>query len=328
VLFVLNALSAFPPQHSLFDQYQVVLTAWLFLALVEALGRLRARGRRLALVAAAAATVIVEGFVIAHVFVPLLASRNPSLPSVEAAVAHIPPHSVVWTQSWIGPWAYRFPVMGTDTGVTTGLLLDPVSSLWRQGQAHGDHLVAIVVGTPTNNYLSAVLMSAWAAGYRLHYRRGNIVVLVGRRPFVNPPPATTATGQQVEGPRWTFLLWTKATALGPVDWTTGAYRVGEGSPRGALPPFTVWLSSGLWTITLTYHDVRSEPSTDLGTFWVEAGGMHRVSLRGNVSAATVALAVRQGEKVRIGITTTGRQAFWVDTVTFDQTDAESPTVTP
>jgi uncharacterized membrane protein len=318
VLLVLNALSAFPPQHSLFDQYQVVLTGWLFLALVEALGRFRARVRRLALVAAAGATVIVEGFVIAHVFVPLLASRNPALPLVKAAVAHVPPHSAVWTESWIGPWAYRFPVMGTDTDVTTGLLLDPVSSLWRQGQAHGDHFLALVLGTPTNNYLGAVLTTAWAVGYRLHYRAGNIVVLVGRRPFANPPPATTPVGQQVEAPVWTLPLWTKAIRLGPVDWATGAYRVGRGPPGAVMPPFSVWLSAGLWRITLTYRAGEVGQLAPLGTFWVEGGKLHRVSLRGGQSSATVALVVRQGETVRIGLTTSGLRVFWADAITFDR----------
>jgi hypothetical protein len=318
VLFVLNGLSAFPPQHSLFDQYQLVLTGWLFLALVEALGRFRARARRLALVAAAGATVIVEGFVMAHVFVPLLASRNPSLPLVKAAVAHIPPHSAVWTESWIGPWVYRFPVMGTDTDVTTGLLLDPVSSLWRQGQAHGDHLLALVLGTPTNNYLGAVLTTAWAAGYRLHYRAGNIVVLVGRRPFANPLAATTPVGQQVETPVWTLPLWTKALLLGPVDWATGAYRVGLGPPRAVMPPFSVWLAPGLWRITLTYRAEDVGALTPLGTFWVEGRGMHRVILRGGQSSATVDLAVRQGESVRIGLTTTGVGVFWADAITVDR----------
>ena len=234
----------------------------------------------------------------------------PSLPHVEAAVAHVPAHSVVWTESWLGPWAYRFPVMGTDTSVLQGLLLDPLPSLWMEGRAHGDSGTALLVQTPTSNFFADVLAEAYRAGYRTTYRSGDAVVVAGTQHFRVATPFTTPVGQEPLGLPWEIPLWTKTTRLGMVDWKTGALGVPLRAGR-ILLPFAIWLKPGRYVLALGVSSPSAARGIDLGRFAVQGAVEGEAPIVGGSSSIQLPVDIMRPTALRVVVTSTGRLPFAV-----------------
>lgn len=244
-LFGLNAISLLVQQHIMASQYQVLLTAWLFLALIEALTRWPVWRRRL-LPAVALATSAFEVVLAWLVVVPIFVLPAGPMAATRAALATLPRSTVVWTQYHLGTLAYARPVFGQDKpAVPGGPLLDGLPTLW----AEAPHApTALVVATPTSPYLGAVLDRAEAAGYHVTFHRGPVVVLQGTRHFVPPTFAPhSQTGWQPATP-WTDPAWTLRAPGTHVDWVTGA--VSRPHFGTLLGPAAIWVP-GQIRVTLT-----------------------------------------------------------------------------
>nr|WP_275107401.1 DUF2079 domain-containing protein [Sulfobacillus harzensis] len=244
-LVALNALSAFPAQQQINDQYQVILAGWAFLALGEALARFRAQQPRL-LFGVAVATVMIEALFVGSVILPELAATNRTLPAVEAAVQHIPRHAVVWTQNRLGPWAYRFRVLGIAREQAPHQFIDPLPLLWREADRGGVRPTAILAERPVTPYMADIIAESLRAGYRVTEHQGGVFVVQGMRHFGASRPSAVGNGWQPRSSVWEIPAWTQQTMLGHVDWPDLAVVVPPHARGVVFPGFPVVLRPGTY----------------------------------------------------------------------------------
>jgi hypothetical protein len=262
-LFALNAAAVFAPQQMVTGQYQLLLTAWLFLALVEALSRWPAR-RRVLLLAVADAILIFEAVLVTFVVSTAVVPQGP-VAAARAAVATVPARAIAWTQNRLGPLLYGRPVFGVDRSAGADrALIDALPVLWAEAPHAPTALVATLPMTPL---FGAVMARAERAGYRMTFHQGSAVVPTGQRHFGVPHPATTiADGYQPRG-AWTEPAWAVRGPGTQVDWATGA--VSRSTTGPLLGPLQVW-ATGPVRLTITFTGAATGSPGTLGWQTVSA----------------------------------------------------------
>ncbi len=314
-LFGLNAISSFSAQHQVNDQYQVLLAGWLFLALIEALTRWPHR-RRILLGAIAVTTMVFEGLMVSLYILPLFAPTVGRVAAVERATRHIAPTSIVWTQSRLGPIAYRFRVMGMDWGAVDGL-----PAVWREGAARGLDRTALLGERPTTPYFAVILHRALAAGYRVTYHAGGLFVVTGTRHFP-VPSRTTGLGWQPASASWTMAAWTQASAVGRVNWATHTVAALLHHAGTLVGPVFVVLNPGTYRLSLAVQTPAPVPSrTILGRF---SAGHTGQMIRVGATQVTLRITVARRVLVNLAVTTTGADPFQIHSIRVARLPAVHP----
>lgn len=258
-LFALNAASAFAPQHAVTDQYQVLLTAWLVLATLEALSRCGPRWRRRLLLAVSSATAVGEALLVLTVVVPVVLGPAGPTAAVQAAFASVPASAVVWTSNTLGSLAFARTTWGQDVAPTpTGRLVDPLRTLWRE-DPHGE--TALVDRPPTSLLMAATMAAAERAGYRVTFHRDGVVVVRGRAHFAVPQAARVLYAWQPVGSA-TIPAWTRRAAHTTVDWSTGTLQRATSGPL--LTPTPLWARQ---TVRLTLQWAHRVAPTGIRLDW-------------------------------------------------------------
>jgi uncharacterized membrane protein len=312
--WVFNGASTFPAQHSFSNQYQVMLSGWLALALIEALGRWRRQGRRLVF-AVFLSTLFFELILCKVVIAPLLALPVQSPAQVEGLLASVPTTDVLWTQQFIGVYAYRFPNFGIDREPAPGVMLDGLPVLWQE--AAPSAATAIVARRPTTPYMAQVIEWALQHGYRVTVHHGLLFAVEGTAHFPFSPPASYGLGYEpLCNKPWTLPLG--ALTVRGVDWATLAAYVPRVGRIQVLPPLPLVLPPGRYRFDVEVHAVGSlPPRTIVGHLWWNVPNRGAVALEAEGdTVATVCVA--RAPTVTIGITSTGVEAWWAESVSIER----------
>ena len=247
----LNALSGLPGQHNLVDQYSVMLAAWLYLAVVETLARLRPTFRRSAILGLVLASLTIGTVSAATITAGVMALGPAPISAVRAVVAAIPSGSVVYTTSALGPWAADRRVFGTDSLVTPHVMLDPIAVVWRVGQQDGERATALLAQVPVNPYFGYLMAEALASGYQARAVEDGVVLLTGGTHFAVPNPQETVVGLEPLGTTWSEPWWSQSSNLTAVRWSTDAVRLGPTGRRRIAATLSLWMAAGRYDVTFS-----------------------------------------------------------------------------
>ncbi len=306
-LLALNGLSMFAAQQAVNDQYQVILAGWVFLALAEGLSRLGAR-RKLALFGIGAASLVLEGLFLATAVVPTLKTANSALPAVRRAVRSIPAQTVVWTQNHLGPWAYRFPIVGVDLDQVPGQMIDGLPVLWHE--AHPGPLVptALLAERPVSPYFGLVIADALRSGYRVSFHRGSVFVVSGLRRFSTPRPSPIAGGWQPPSRlRWIIPAWTQAIAVGHVDWQSLSVVVPAHVRGHVFPGLPMVLRPGIYQISAVIKPAPEKGGNQVLGALIANG--HTQAITRGTAVVHLKLSLARQQRVIISLTSTGHGSF-------------------
>ncbi len=310
-LFLLNAASTLHQQHDLTSQYQVLLTAWLGLATVEAVARWPRWRGRLAF-AAVVSTAAVQASVLSAGIIPLLASPQPgSAAAIRQAVSTIPLNTVAWAPDHVGAYLYRFPVFGQDHQAVPGLFLDGLPTLWREARTLRTALVGL---EPVSPYFAQVVGEAIRAGYRINYHRGRVFVVSGHRAFAPGQPQSYTQVNEPQADTWVFPSWTLATKVGVVRWHAGVVAAPSGRRGYLVEPFRVWLNAGRYLVSAQLAESPA-PAIEVGVLEWKGAASHRFPIRTGSTALVESVAVPKSGWVYVGVWASGRGAFAVGNLT-------------
>ncbi|POB11028.1 DUF2079 domain-containing protein [Sulfobacillus sp. hq2] len=313
-LLFLNALSLFPNQRYLTSQYQVILAGWLFLALIEALARFKNRRSRL-LFGISLTTMILETSFLSVNILPLLSVTHPrTWTATQQANRHLSRNSVIWTQNRLGPWLYRYDLLGVDRQVALGLATGTLPELWHE--AGSNHVTTdIVAAQPTTPYLADVLAHALHSGYHVSFHQGPLFIVSGMRHFRIPPQAPFAAGWQPRTRSWDIPIWTQKILLGHLNWNTQSLQVSQRTRGMIFAPIAVAFTPGLYHIAVTVHSPRPTESVVLGKI---IAGRYTADIMSGMPHDTLTIDVRHHENLAIALWTSGHQNFSLSGLTISQ----------
>jgi uncharacterized membrane protein len=309
-LFVLNAASTFSPQQNFNTQYQVMLSGWLALAAIEALARWPRWSSHLAVIMLAG-TVAFETAFLGYVVVPQMRLPVAPLAEVRGVFAAISRQDVVWTQSRLGVFAYRFSLLGVDREMAPGVMLDSLQTLWRE-TGRADPPTAIVARTPFSPYLADVAAAALTAGYHVTRHIGHLLVIEGTRRFGAPSPAPYFDGwEPAMGTVWTLPAATQATRVGRPLWSSMALMSLAGHPGALVQAFKIVLPAGRYRLWVTWRAAQHGLGPRrLGYLWCRGlGETHVVPLTASGTYGAVTVRVTRLATLTIGVITLGRVSY-------------------
>ncbi len=309
-LFCLNALSTLPAQHTVNDQYQVILAGWVFLAFIEAVARLQSK-RRLFLVGAGISTLALEMIFVTSAIVPLLRVTNPTLPNVENAVRRIPAGDVVWTQNHMGPWAYKFKTLGIDKEGVPGEFIDSLSLLWRERSPNKTVPTVLLAERPVSPYFADVMHDALQFGYHLTFHQGPVFILSGSREFPVPAPSTIGFGWQPNGSSWVIPAWTQQVSRGHINWHQQAVSIPSKTHGVVFPGILMELGPGVYQLAVRLS-TRSSASTSEALIGALLVNHQEVSIHEGDTKVYIDVILSHPEVLKLTLMSTGRSAFSVD----------------
>ncbi|MDA8064735.1 MAG: DUF2079 domain-containing protein [Thermaerobacter sp.] len=217
VLFMFNYLSSLHAQQRVDDQYQIILSGWVYMASIEALAKVRKRKRQWWLAGAATLSIFQEGVIMSGLIIPLMMTHSGQLPFVQKAAKGIPRNSVVYTQNALGPQVYAHAVWGADLNAIRGVSIDTLPLLWQDGQRDfGTERTAILTLIPATPYISQVIDRAMDHGYQVTFGSGRVYVVSGNGTFRVPPPGTGWGRQSSRFPQ-RFPGWTQRVNKGVIS---------------------------------------------------------------------------------------------------------------
>lgn len=309
-LFVLNALSMFAAQQEISNQYQVILSGWVFLALVEALARFQSR-RRLFLFGVGLSTAAMEVVFLSSAILPLLTTVNYSLPDIENAVRQIPATDVVWTQNRLGAWVYKFKLLGIAKEGVPGDFVDSLALLWKESGKNKQVPTALLAERPVNPYFSEVMARAVRAGYHVTFHQGPVFILSGSRRFPIPMPSRIDLGWQPSGSSWVIPAWTQRTSLGRIDWQSQTVTVPAKAIGTVFPGIDMQLAPGTYQVAV---QIGHHPLRDLGSYpvGVLAIDHHRALIQPNQHIVRMDITLTHTKVLALTLTSTGVYAFRVE----------------
>ena len=307
----LNALSTLPAQHSLFDQYSVTVAGWLYLAVIETLGRLGQASRRRAVLGLGLVSLVVLAGFMPSLVVGTMALGPAPINAVRAAVRAIPSRSVVYTTSALGPWVAGRRVFGTDSLAAPHVMLDPLAQVWRVGGQDGETITALLARTPMNPYFGYLMGEALASGYQARQVSDSVVLLVGRGHFAASNPEETAVGLEPRGSRWLEPWWIDAPRLSAVRWRGDALYVAGTGGRRIAATLTLWMAAGTYDFSFR-ASVSGVSARALGWWTIRVPGGR--TFRGIAHAGHNALKVFQPSSgvVTIALASAGRESWAAD----------------
>lgn len=310
-LFFLNALSSFAPQQMIDDQYQVILTGWVFLALIEGLRRFEEKRVPLFLFGITIITVLLEAVWVNFLIVPELSVTHQKVASVKAVIRHIPNSDVVFTQNHLGVFAYRFRDMGVANAAIPGLLVDPLPTLWNEHSGTSIMPTALLGMRPTSPYFADVLAQALAAGYHMTLHQQGVFLITGDKRFPVPSLSRTEYAQQpTSNSMWTIPVWTQKTVIGLVDWSTKMVVVPKEAKGLVFSPITLYLSSGTYDVGVMLGSSKlSGHPIELGTLHI---ARHELPVVSGRRQAQIKFAVSTPQVASISLTSTGASSFTVE----------------
>ncbi len=308
-LFFLNALSAFPAQQAVNDQYQVILSGWVFLALIEALARFHSK-RRLFLFGVGLSTGALEVIFLSSAIIPLLNATNYTRPNIENAVRRIPTTDVVWTQNRLGAWAYRFKTLGIDKQGAPGNFVDSLSLLWRESGTSKAIPTVLLAERPVSPYFADVMAHALQAGYHLTFHQGPVFILSGSQRFPIPAPSSIGLGWQPNGRSWVIPAWTQQISRGQVNWREQTVFVPTKSSGIVLPGIDMQLGPGVYQVAVKISQSSLAPTIHrpLGTLVIDH---HKALIQAADSGAHVDITLTQPKLLVLTLTSTGSGAFMI-----------------
>ncbi|PSR24919.1 MAG: DUF2079 domain-containing protein [Sulfobacillus thermosulfidooxidans] len=307
-LFIFNAISSFAAQQAINDQYQVILSGWVFLALIEALLRFKPR-RNLVIFATFVSTMFLEVMFISVVIVPLMTIHNNYVAQVKQALSQIPMSNVIYTQNHLGLWAYRYPVVGIATDQAPGRLVDTLPTLWDEASKKKNVPTAIIARSPVRPYLANVIYQAIHNGYHITYHQDHLFILKGIRRFSVPNPSPDAWGWEPMNGSWAVPLWTQNVTQGTINWRKYYVEIPRGKPGSIIENLFFIMYPGYYQITLTTF-FSSASKESVGCFQV---GNHREMLISSGSSS-VKFSVRRVEIMPLSILTNGRYGFDISNI--------------
>ncbi len=309
-LLLLNALSSFAPQQMINDQYQVILSGWVFLSLIESLTRFR-RGQRLFISGIGSFTVLFASVFMINTIVPTLNVTSPALGQVKSAVAHIPSSDVVWTQNHLGVWAYRFPVMGIAREAVPGHLVDGLPRLWAESKRSENIPTALLGQRPVTPYFADVIAAALHADYHISFHQGSVFVLSGFRRFKVPSPSSIGDGWQPSNRLWTIPAWTQETQLGTIEWSQHSVFVPAEAKGVVFPGIYCELGPGIYEVSVHIED-RGPKARHLIVGELRIG--HQIAVIPiNHPTVHLRLFLAHPQIVVVSLTSTGAHAFQIQT---------------
>ena len=302
----LNALSSLPAQHSLFDQYSVMVAAWLYLAVIETLARLGPRYRRHAVLALVLVSLAIQAVFTSTVTVHTLAFKPAPIAAVQAAVRAIPHGSVVYTTSALGPQVARRRVFGTDSLATPSLMLDPLSAVWAVGHQDGLQTTTLLAQIPVNPYFGYLLARALSSGYRVRLAKDGVVMLVGHAHFAVANPQETTAGLEPLGTRWSEPWWTQSHNLTAVRWTGDGLGMAHTGQRRIAATLSLWMPAGRYDLSFT-ASTSAVRTASLGWWTFRAPGRKTVRgvARTGLNTLKVSLATSAMVTIQLGNAGTG-----------------------
>lgn len=319
----LNALSSLPGQHNLFDQYSVMLTAWLFLAVIETLGRFRQVWRQRAVLGLVLVSLAIQVSFTSSLTADAFALGPAPISAVRAAVQAIPRGSMVYTTSALGPWAANRRVFGTDSLAAPGVMLDPLSVVWRVGRQDGATVTALLARAPMNPYFGYLMAEALASGYQPRYMKGGVVLLVGRVHFAAMNPQETMVGLEPLGTTWSEPWWSQEHNLTAVGWKTDALRMAATGRRRIVATLSLWMAAGRYDLTFR-ASTSVVPARLLGWWTVRAKGgksFHGVAREG---FNTLKVSLPSSTLVTIKLGNTGKGTWTAGPLEIHGTSTKSP----
>ncbi|WP_242939525.1 DUF2079 domain-containing protein [Sulfobacillus thermosulfidooxidans] len=307
-LFLLNALSSFPAQHTIVNQYQVILSGWVFLSLIEALRRLGQR-RNLFLFSMLTTTMLLQSVFLVRIILPEVVVQHDIPNQVTAALHRIPTNDVLYTQNHLGVWAYRYPIMGVANNMAPGQFVDALPVLWNE--AHKSHSIptAIIAQRPVSPYLADIIFESQSKGYHVTYHRGNFLVLQGTHRFPVPRPSPDTRGWEPVSHSWAIPLWTQSVALGHINWKTERVMILRGNAGNILPHLHLLFYPGQYHLTLEAFANHGFNHRIVGTFKV---GIDQTTITSSTS--TVIVTVHHIEVLPVMLDSTGRYVFQVSNI--------------
>ncbi|WP_139061549.1 DUF2079 domain-containing protein [Sulfobacillus thermosulfidooxidans] len=305
-LFIFNGISSFAAQQAINDQYQVILSGWVFLALIEALLRFKAR-RSLFIFGTFLSTMILESIFMVIVIVPEITVNNNYVAQVKKAISHIPMTDVIYTQNHLGLWAYRYPVVGIATDQAPGRLLDTLPTLWKEANPKAKNVpTAIIARSPVRPYLADVIYNAVRNGYRITYYQDHLFILNGSRRFSVPKPSPDVWGWEPTGRSWVVPLWTQGVITGGINWRNYDVEIPQGKPGPIIENLWLILYPGQYKITLNCSAISSTKKERVGVLQI---GKARIPIT-SVSTSMY-LNIRHVKIVSVSILTNGHYEFEV-----------------
>ncbi len=304
-LLVLNALSMFPAQQSIANQYQVMLSAWVSLALIEALVRFRSK-RPVLLFGVIVSTILLEAMFVVSNIVPMVTVTHHTLAAVQRAQRQISPSNVVWTQDRLGAWMYSFNMLGVAREDAVGRSLDMLNVLWNES-GHGSNVPTdLVADQPLTPYFADVMSRALQSGYHISFHDGPVFIVSGTHRFRVPKPGPLAEGWQPQPGLWRIPAWTQKIVLGKVDWATQAVSVPARAHGEIIAPVIVALAPGTYRIEVDVHTPSSPSHARLGTLMI---GHHQIGIYNNTTKSAMTVVMSTQRIISMILTTSGRGAF-------------------
>jgi hypothetical protein len=309
-LFVLNALSTFAAQQEISNQYQVILSGWVFLALIEALARFHLR-RQLFLFGVGLSTVAMELVFLTSTILPLYRAANYTLPNVKDAVRHIPATDVVWTQNRLGTWVYKFRLLGIAKEGVPGDFVDSLALLWKESGKISQVTTALMAERPVSPYFAEVMAEAIRAGYHVTFHQGPVFILSGSRRFPIPMPSGIDLGWQPSGSSWVIPAWTQSTSLGRIDWQSQTVNVPAKAVGTVFPGIYMQLAPGTYQVAVQIgrHPLRALGTQPLGALTIDH---HHVLIQPNQHVVRMDITLPHTKVIALTLTSTGSYAFRIE----------------
>ncbi len=243
VLFGFNYLSSQHAQQRVDNQFQVILSGWVYLALIEGITRVKEIYRPWWLASAAGLSLLQEGLMVGGVIIPLMTMHSGQLPFVRQAARTLPNNSVIYTQNRVGPQIAQHIVWGAEVNGIRSVAVDPLPLLWKEGyDDFGNHHTEILSLDPSPPYISELVGMALKHGFKVTFHAGRVYVVSGDVTFQVPPPGV-GWGRQSSRLPQVFPAWTERVNQGVISWghLWLESRVGEsgwilGGPRLRLDP--------------------------------------------------------------------------------------------
>ena len=307
-LFLLNAISSFPSQRVMTDQYQVILGGWLFIALIEALRRFGDHARNLLIFTVLLSTTLLEGAFLAADIAPELAVHNNVVTSVKSALRHVSKQDVLYTQNHLGLWAYRYPLTGIAMDQAPGHLVDPLPLLWSEASKAKRVPTAVLGRRPVSPYLADIIAQAEGTHYRVSYHHANLFVVTGNHKFSVPKPSGV-WGWEPANATWNIPLWTQLLANGTVNWQAQNVLVAQGKPGPVLSNLPLIFYPGRYRVSVQFTQSRELlKGAILGFLRV---GREKTPLVAKTSSTSLFLTIHHRQELSLSLVTTGRYAFAV-----------------
>jgi hypothetical protein len=240
----------------------------------------------------------------------LITTTTTALPQVKNAVRQIPAHDVVWTQNHLGPWVYRFKILGIAKEGVPGDFIDSLSLLWKKSGNNKTIPTVLLAKRPVNPYFADVMALALHSGYRITFHQGSVFILSGSKRFHIPEPTSFGLGWQPSAPSWVIPAWTQLTSIGQINWREQTVSVPANTPGIVFPGMLVQLGPGDYQVaaTLSYPSLLWTHAHTLGTLLIDH---HRKAIEEGDKIVRINISLAQSQILTLSLTSDGSSSFMI-----------------